>query len=167
MITVRCQVCNKSGIVKNELAGQQTECPKCGAIIQIPKDATIVLNETDLPQPIAGERPPGPASKDIRGPENRGRTIPPPPRFYAVIKAMIQVGTILGILAAVGHFFVRMCFGSDLRSGDFTLLRLLVFLVEMIGVLTWTAVMWLLLDVALNIRIVRYHTRPEGERSAR
>ena len=92
-------------------------------------------------------------------------SIPPEPWFYGFLGFMIIVGLIVGIIGVFVAFGIqafsttRLDYrdGSSIAAGMLSAAGTLV--LGLLAVLTWAAVMFVLLDMARNIRIIRYKTR--------
>jgi hypothetical protein len=91
--------------------------------------------------------------------------VPPEPWFYGFLGFCIIVGTVVGIIGVFVAFGIqafsttRLDYrdGSGIAVGMLTAAATLI--VGLLTVLIWAAVMSVLLDMARNVRIIRYKTR--------
>ena len=68
MLTFACSRCPQKLQVKDELAGKQVKCPKCGQLVIVPADRAASVSQSasqSVPAPVASSSTSPPASPDV------------------------------------------------------------------------------------------------------
>lgn len=83
MISFDCSACGAHITVKDEAAGKKVKCPKCGAVVQVPRPTAPVLEKSGPPSIPAGRdfgalpSRPSPPAKRRNPPSSQGHTCEP------------------------------------------------------------------------------------------
>ena len=155
-MVANCPQCKRPVVVVDPGSMQ---CPHCGRVFQPGEPGTLLpANTQKHPRSLRPDLEPDDGNDLLAGTV----LIPKEPWYYGFFQLSVTIGTFLGLLAVV--FLVGIYVLDFLRwyrspRISNVLLSIGGFLLGIFVVLFWRACMSLLLDVARNIRIMRYNSQ--------